>query len=341
MTSPLRFGVIGAGWFASRRHLPDILRNEDAVLTAICRRDENALARLAEHFQPERTYTDWRAMLEQSELDAVLIATPHNLHYESAKAALQQGLHVLVEKPMTVRSSEARELAQIASERSLQLSTAVNPPYWAHCHRIRAAIQAGRIGEIEAVDFFWTGNADYVFGRAPRPVDLPGLIPPTLYRADAELGGGGYFIDGGTHLVSDLLYTTQERVTCVSCFMDSLPLDSRAALTMTLEDGAHATISAVGNSRSGTRRVRNVIAGSEGTITVEGFDFRTTIEHAGHSDTFTEAELPPVSGPIANFVDAIRGRAALWSPPEHGVHVVEVVEAAYRSAETGCVVELR
>jgi predicted dehydrogenase len=341
MDTPVRIGVIGAGWFASRRHLPDIQRNEHAALSALCRRDGEALKRLADHFAPETTFTDWREMLDRAELDAVLIATPHNLHYEPAKAALERGLHVLVEKPMTVHASEARELAQTAKERGLVLTTALNPPFWAHCHRIHAAIHAGRIGEVEAIDYFWTGNADMVFGRAPIPADLPGLVPPTLYRANADQCGGGYFIDGGSHLASDLLWSTGLRVTDVSCMMDSLPTDSRALVSLRLGNGAAACINSVGNSRCKDRRVRNVIAGSEGTITVEGFEFRTTVHHAGgEPETFTESDLHPVSGPVTNFVDAILGYAELLSPAEHGVHVVEVVEAAYRSAETGSVIHL-
>src|SRR5262252_6542005 len=124
----IRFGVIGAGWFASRRHLPDIVNNPHAVLASLCRRDAESLAKLAAHFKPQETFTDWRAMLDASRLDAVLIATPHNLHFETARAALEQGLHVLLEKPMTVRSEDARTLCAIARERGLTLAVALNPP---------------------------------------------------------------------------------------------------------------------------------------------------------------------------------------------------------------------
>src|SRR5579871_1322992 len=81
---PVRLGVVGAGWFASRRHLPDARANPQVHLSALCRRDPAACAKMAAHFQvdPEHTYADWRQMLEDAELDAVLIATPHALHYE-------------------------------------------------------------------------------------------------------------------------------------------------------------------------------------------------------------------------------------------------------------------
>jgi predicted dehydrogenase len=336
MDGPIRVGVIGAGWFASRRHIPDIQRHEEATLAGLCRRDPAALERLAAHFGTTLNYVDWRRMLEECPLDAVLIATPHDLHYEPAREALQRGLHVLLEKPMTVLSKEARELATLAEAKGRVLSVALNPPFWAHCHRMRRAIQSGKIGEVESVSMSWTGNAEYVFGDAPKPADLPGIVPPTMYRADPDQCGGGYLIDGGSHLVSEVLWVTGLRCEHVSCDMDQTPSDRRCSLTLTLSNGAMATINSVGNSRHASRRVLNTIAGADGTIVVQGFSFQTTIQPEGaEGETFSEADLPPVAGPVANFVDAIRGRGAVYSPAEHGVHVVEVVEAAYQSAATG------
>ena len=148
-------------------------------------------------------------------------------------------------------------------------------------------------------------------------------------------------MDGGAHLISEILWTTGLRALSVACVMDHAPSDRRAAVVMMLENGATATISSVGNSRAGGRRVRNTIGGSEGTITVEGFEFLTTIsEDTGEGQTFRETDLPPVAGPVENFIDAIRGSGALFSDAEHGVHVTEVLEAAYTSAATGRLVAL-
>jgi predicted dehydrogenase len=341
MEQPLRIGVIGAGWFASRRHIPDVQKNEETVLSALCRRGQAALDRLAAHFGGTQTYTDWQRMLEECPLDAVLIATPHHLHYEPARAALERGLHVLLEKPMTVRAEEALHLVELAAAKQRVLSVALNPPFWAHCHRMRRAIHAGRIGEVESVSMSWTGNAEYVFGEAPKPADLPGIVPPTMYRADPEQCGGGYLIDGGSHLVSEVLWVTDLRCRRVTCEMDETPSDRRCAVTLTLENGAIVTINSVGNSKHASRRVLNTFAGSGGTIRVEGFEFQTSIQTEGADpDVFTERDLPPVAGPVDNFVDAIRARGPLYAPAEHGAHVVEVIEAAYESAQTGRAVSI-
>lgn len=336
--APVRLGVIGAGWFVSRRHLPDVQRCTNLTLTALCRRDDVARTRMAEHFgvAPENAFADWHKMLEEGALDAVLIATPNSLHFEQAQAALQKGLHVLLEKPMTIRSEDARELVRLAREKGLHLGVALNPPYWAHCHRARRALAREAMGPLESVSLYWSGTADYLFGKGPQPENMPGVVPPTSYRADPELNGGGYFVDGGPHMVSELIWVTGQRIRRVTAFMDETPSDMRTALAVEFENGAVGTLNSIGDSRYPNRRVLNIFGCAHGMVQIKNFDFETTITQFGREpERFKEADLVSVGTPIGNFADAIQGRASLFSPGEHGAHVVEVVEAAYRSAATG------
>ena len=80
-------------------------------------------------------------MLNKVEMDGVLVASPHELHYMHAKTALEYNLHVLLEKPMTVRSDEAKDLIMRAKSKSRVLLIALNPPYWAHSLFLKKAIQ--------------------------------------------------------------------------------------------------------------------------------------------------------------------------------------------------------
>ncbi len=341
--SQVRLGIIGAGWFVSRRHLPDIKGNKRLVLTSLCRRDAEARAKMEAFvgLPPESGYEDWRRMLAEAPLDAVLIATPNNLHYEQAKAALEHGLHVLLEKPMTIRSEHARELVEIAKARGLKLAVALNPPHWAHCHRARRALQSEQMGAFESAAMYWTGSAQYLFGRAPRPAKMEGVVPPTEYRADPDQNGGGYFADGGPHLVSELLWLTGLRPKRIMALMDAVPADMRIAISFEMENGAIATITSIGDSQFDQRRVRNVFGSANGTVAVMYQEFETLIQVKGMEPVkFREADLMPVASPINNFIDAIQGRAALFSPGEHGADVVEVVEAVYESASTGRIVTL-
>ena len=335
---PVRLGVIGAGSFVSRRHLPDVQRSANLTLVALCRREEAARTRMAEHFgvAPQNAFANWQEMLGSAPLDAVLIATPNSLHFEQAQAALEKGLHVLLEKPMTIRSEDAHALVRSAREKGLHLGVALNPPYWAHCHRARRALADEAMGPLESASLYWSGTAGYLFGRGPQPQNLPGVVPPTSYRADPELNGGGYFVDGGPHMVSELIWVTGQRIRRVAAFMDETPSDMRATLSVEFENGAVGTLNSIGDSRYPQRRVLNIFGCANGTVQIKNFDFETTITQVGQEpETFKEADLAVVGTPVGNFADAIRGIAPLFSPGEHGAHVVEVVEAAYRSAATG------
>lgn len=341
--SPVRLGVLGAGWFASRRHIPDAMRHPDVQLEAICRRDDEAREKIAAHFDipRERALADWQRMLQEVELDAVLIATPNALHYPQAKAALERGLHVLVEKPMTLKSSEAWELVELAKSKNLQLAVALNPPYWAHCHQIRRALHDPKMGDLETVSLLFSGSVEYVFGRSSAPEHLPGVVAPTMYRADPELNGGGNFADGGSHLVSELLWITGRKARRVTALTDCLPCDMRVAASIELDSGVLATIASVGDSKYSGKRVQNLFTTSHGSVQVTNPEFDTVIvTHGQGNRTFSEAELAKVESPIANFVAAIRHEGHLYAPGEHGAQVVQVVEAIYESARSGKTMEL-
>jgi predicted dehydrogenase len=118
--------------------------------------------------------------------------------------------------------------------------------------------------------------------------------------------------------------------------MDDPLCDMRATVAVTMENGAVATISFVGDSRYPARRVRNLYFGSGATALVEGLPFAVTVVPSGGSGTTVhEKEMPAVPGPAACFIDAIRNRVELPSGPLDGLRCVEVVEAAYRSARSG------
>jgi predicted dehydrogenase len=158
-------------------------------------------------------------------------------------------------------------------------------------------------------------------------------VLPTLFRSDPAQCGGGAFMDGGAHLVSELLWVTGLGVKRVACVMDDVPTDRRTALSLILSNGAVATISSVSDSSAAGRRVHNTFAGSKGLITVEGFEFQTTVRpDGGVVETFAEADLPPVPGPVANLIGAIGQRGCLASDAAHGAYVQAVLDSAYLAA---------
>ena len=338
----IRVGVVGAGWFASRRHLPDLKALVGVEVVALCRRNPEKLERVADHFEVRGRYRDYGEMLDREALDAVVVATPHALHYVQAREALERGLHVLLEKPMTLAAAEAEELIGLASKARRVLSVALNPPFWRHTCYAQEAIARGEVGRLESVAIQWIGNTEGVFGRAPLPEGMPGVVKPTFYRGDPDLSGGGHLMDTGSHLVSELLFVTGLSPRAVSAQMDDPTTDMRAEVQVALEGRVFGGVVAVGDSQCPERRIQNFYFGSEGTLTVEGMPFRVKLERPGEETvTVGEEEMPERPGPVANFVDGIRGKAELFSPGAHGAAVVRVIEAAYQSARTGQRVALK
>ncbi len=338
----IRFGVIGAGWFASRRHCPDVVDHDDATLTALCRRDARELEKVAKAFDVRHTYTDFNELISSGNVDAVIVCSPHHLHYQHTTAALEAGLHVLLEKPITIDPAQGRRLVALARERSLVLSVAQNPPYWNHCHFLRERIAAGALGEIEAVSINWLGNALGVLGVEDLPQHMPGVVKPTLFRSSAHENGGGFLIDGGSHLLCELLWCTQLRVESVTAQMDDSGFDLRSALTLSLNNGAMATLSQSADSLVRDKRHRSLYFGSTATAEVIGVPFEVRINSAGGPGRPTSVEvvhendLPPAPTPVSDFIDCVRGRAeAPLLDNTLAVHIVEVIAAAYESARSG------
>jgi predicted dehydrogenase len=329
---PIRIGVIGAGSFASRRHCPDIIEHPEAQLNALCRRDPEQLAKMADAFCVEHTYADYRELIDSGLVDAVLISSPHDLHYEHGKAALEKGLHVLLEKPITTDPQEGRKLVALAKEKGLVLIVAQNPPYWNHCRHLRAQFRSGRLGELESAAINWVGNALAVLGLEELPANMPGVVIPTLYRASAEQNGGGFTMDGGTHLLCELLWCTERKVVEVSAQMDNADFDVRCSLAMRLDNGALVSLNQVADSQVRAKRQHNIYYGSKGTAIVRGFPFTIEIEADGEVERLSEGELPDAPTPVGDFVDCVLGRSAGEISGDTAVHVVAVLRAAQEAA---------
>ena len=111
--SPIRLGVVGCGIIA-QRHLSASSHCSDVSFLAASSRSSAALEAIAdEHTIPHR-FSDWRELAASPEVDAVVICLPDGLHAEVACEAAKRGKHVLVEKPLTVDSSQAQELTDLA-----------------------------------------------------------------------------------------------------------------------------------------------------------------------------------------------------------------------------------
>ncbi len=113
----VRVGLVGTSWWAEAMYLPALADHSIGTITALCGRDLERARSVAASWHVPHAFDDWTAMLDSGEVDAVIIATPNETHYDITMAALDRGLPVLCEKPLGMNVAEAHEMAGEARRR--------------------------------------------------------------------------------------------------------------------------------------------------------------------------------------------------------------------------------
>ena len=144
--SPLKIGIVGYGYWG-----PKLARNfwdlENAQLEVVADLSDERVAKARELYPGIKIMQGFDDLLNLA-IDAIVIATPVNTHYELAKRALEAGTHVLVEKPITTRADQAAELIQIADEKRLVLMVGHTFVYNAAVEAVKDIVDSGELGEI-------------------------------------------------------------------------------------------------------------------------------------------------------------------------------------------------
>lgn len=117
----LRIGLLGCGAIAQLAHIPALRRAKRVCLVAMCDSDQMLLKKVADRGGVKSRYWDYSEMLSNQEVDAVIVAVPDPLHVPLAIQAVQAGKHVLVEKPMGLKSAECRKLVQLVASKGIKL----------------------------------------------------------------------------------------------------------------------------------------------------------------------------------------------------------------------------
>lgn len=205
----IRLGIIGCGGIARSRHITGLTALKRAGLdnfevTALCDTVEDNLMAVAAHARDQQgarpqLYNDWKELIAKAPVDAVDICLPHGLHHVVGIAALNAGLHVVMEKPYTVSVKTGRALAEAADASGKVLATAVPHRRMPGQRAVHWAInEAKLIGEPRL--FF----ANYTQYRAPAPADV--TRPAVVWRRDRFMGGGAGVIDSGFHFLDTVEY---------------------------------------------------------------------------------------------------------------------------------------
>lgn len=188
MARTFKVGIIGAGGIARGAHLPAWaeLKDQDVKVTALADINKKTARESAGKFEVPGVYTDYRAMLRKEKLDAVSICTPAAFHCEQSLAALKSGLHVLCEKPLCLSVAECRKIARAVKASRRVFMTAQHLRFMGASVALKKYLDGGTLGDVY-----------YVHARALRRRGLPAR--PTF--TSKKLSGGGPLLDIGVHIL--------------------------------------------------------------------------------------------------------------------------------------------
>ena len=322
--SALRFGFVGVGGMGGV-HLREVAAREDARVAAVCDVSPEALDRALERLGPQGAeaarYTDLEAMLSGAALDAVVIATPHTRHAAQILAALDRGLHVLVEKPMATTAADARAIIAKAEATGRVVAIAYQRHGSAAYRRAHDVIAAGQVGEIRLVTVLIAQDC------------LENFLPGRTWRADPALSGGGHFMDTGSHINDMMLWVSGLEPESVAAHIDQhgTHVDICSALSIRFSNGAVGTFAAT--ALSPEWREEFSFYGTKGVLNIR--DGETRLQVKGEDTLVLRARGRDVR-PVTDFIAAVRGETpAHQAPAIYGLRVAQVSEAAYKSAQSG------
>jgi predicted dehydrogenase len=345
----VRVAVIGLGYWG-----PNLARvvaaAEGGRLVALCDPDPNRLDHAAGRYPDARTFSDPLAVFADPGIDAVVLTTPADTHFELARAALEAGKHVLVEKPMARTVVEADELVSIASERSLVLMPGHVFLYNAAVRKVRDYIESGELGDIYYV-YSQRSNLGQVrrdvnamWNFAPHDISI---IAHWLDAVPDRVAARGFsFLQPG---IDDVVFLTLDYPGGIGAHAHISWLDPHKVRLMTVV-GSEKML--VYDDVSADARIRLYDKGVTRTrIAGEG-----PPAQASRYETFAEFQLllragdvlipkiefsEPLQAEMDDFLAAIRDGRPPLSHSGTGRDVVRVLEAAQRSLDlTGVPVDM-
>jgi predicted dehydrogenase len=202
----LRIGIVGLGRVASKTHIPVLKSLENVEL--ICGAETNAerAKRVQNLFAFNRVYDDYAEMFESESLDGVYICLPNFLHKDACIKALENGIHVLCEKPMGTTVEEAEEITRLAEDKGLVLMPGYKKRYANNFSKAKKMIDDGILGKIIQVQGVFLTPGPYI-----------SWDPKSDWYLDERWHGAIY--DSGCHLIDVLLYLLPFTFTEVHAFL--------------------------------------------------------------------------------------------------------------------------
>jgi predicted dehydrogenase len=346
MDNKIKWGVIGSGGIARRRTIPEgILTAEHAKLVSVYDINSDANKTAAEEFHaiPVNSVKE----LVNSDIDAVYVASPADMHFDHVLACAETKKHVLCEKPLGMNLKEAEKMIKICRENEVLLGVGLMMRFVTQHQAALNLIQKGNLGKL-------------VYGRA----QLSCWYPPIqgAWRQDPKTGGGGSLMDMGSHCI-DLLEMFFGKAKSVSCFINNnvhlYKSEDSAVVSLLFQNGAFATIDTYFCIPDNSSKNVLELYGSKGSILARGTIGQgvagVMIAYLDSDNTGYNAQQERTAGfgliidpkpvntymaEIEEFSCAILEKRIPSNNYELGLQSQKVLDACYKSARTGKVINI-
>ncbi len=327
-TEKVRWGVLGVARIATNKVIPAMQKGAWTRVDAIASRDGARARDAASALGIPKAYSSYEDLLADPDIDAVYIPLPNHLHVPWTTRAAEAGKHVLCEKPVALTAAEARQLVEVRDRTGVLVQEAFmvrTHPQWL---RTLDIVRSGRIGPVRSI----TGTFCY-FNDDPANV------------RNVRAYGGGALLDIGCYLVNTarMIFENDPRRVCALVERDPVfGVDRLSSMLLDFPGGQ-----AIGTCATQLAAGQSVlIAGTRGRIEIEipfnappDRPTRVFIDSSGPGGAsrevveFQTCDQYTIQGDL--FSDAIRRRADAPYPIEDSVRNLRVLDALFRSAETG------
>lgn len=337
----IKFGVVGCGSIARHRHLPELAANEHAKIEATCDVVFKRAEEMAKKYDA-KPYKDYKQMLKEADLDAVVVCTPNYLHAPITIAALEAGKHVLCEKPMATSAEEAEEMIATAKKNGKFLMIGHNQRLMPPHVKAKELLQSGILGKVLT---FRT-----CFGHAgPESWCIDKSADTWFFRKkEAFVGAMG---DLGVHKADLIRWLLDDEVDEVSAFVETLEktypdgslidVDDNATCILKMKSGAVGNLIASWTYKGGEDNTTTLYC-EKGVLRITGRqDIQVEVHlRSGEKQFYRVGEIATNERQVASgipdmFVDSILNNEPPEISGEEGLKALKIVIACLKAAETG------
>lgn len=328
MTEKTKIAIIGLGGIAQLVHLPNIANLSNAVVSAVAEINKNRLNTIAERFNITETYSDYNELLEKSDADAIIIATPTNTHKEIAIASLKANKDILVEKPLARSYAEAKEIVDAAKKYNRKLMVGMNLRFRPDAMILRSILNSGEIGIPYYIKAGWIRRQSSA-GK---------------WFTQKEESGGGVIIDLGIHLMDLSIWLLDYKP------VESVSTQNYSIQTKNVEDTSISFIKLKSNSLLTLESSWSLpleedifylnVHGTQGYASLNPFRVYKKIEDQIIDLTPPQSESgitlfrKSYINELKSFIGAVKNLNPVFSPGDEALARMKLLEAMYESSNS-------